>query len=120
VYLQKGDKDLSLKRNNNVHLNRAISQCTLETFRRVTLGVASKSIKSDKLIESHVAHEITVKDNFLEWLKDDVFPCEYVRTSIEVKRMHSKCHPCSRVGRVAAADDNQFHVMFMRGTQEEK
>jgi hypothetical protein len=50
-------------RNNTVRLNRAISQCTLETFRRVTLGIASKSLKSDKLIESHVAHEIRIKDN---------------------------------------------------------
>jgi hypothetical protein len=50
-------------RNNTVRLNRAISQCKLKTFQCVTLGIASKSIKSDKLIESHVAHEIRVKDN---------------------------------------------------------
>jgi hypothetical protein len=63
LYLQKSDNDLSLMINNNVRLNRVISQCTLETVRRVTLGIASKSLKFDKLIESHVAHEIRVKDN---------------------------------------------------------
>jgi hypothetical protein len=61
VYLQKGDKDLSLKRNNSVRLIGAILQCTLDTFQRVTLGIAGKSLKSDKLIESHVAHDIRVK-----------------------------------------------------------
>jgi hypothetical protein len=59
----KGDKDLYLMRHNNVGLNLAILQCRLETFRRVNLGIASKSIKSDKLIESHVAHEIRLNDN---------------------------------------------------------
>jgi hypothetical protein len=50
-------------RNNTVRLNQAIYQCTFETFRCVTLGIASKSIKSDKLIESRVAHDIRIKDN---------------------------------------------------------
>jgi hypothetical protein len=52
-------------RNNMVRLNRAILQCTLETFQCIILGIASKSLKSDKLIESHVAHEIRVKYNLV-------------------------------------------------------
>jgi hypothetical protein len=61
-----------------------------------------------------------VSEFFLEWLRDIIYPCAYVHPSCEVKRMHPHGHLGSKAGRVAAADDNQFHVLFVRGTQEDK
>jgi hypothetical protein len=61
-----------------------------------------------------------VSDYFLQWLLEVECPCGCVRTSIEVKRVNPNCHPLSEVGCVAAADNDQYFVLFMRVTQEEK
>jgi hypothetical protein len=52
---------------------------------------------------------------FLEWIKDIVCTCAYVRASNELKQIYPHRRPLSKVGRVDAADDNKFHVLFMRG-----
>jgi hypothetical protein len=59
----------------------------------------------------------SVYDYFLQWIQEVVCPCEYARTSIEVKMMHPKCHYLSKVGDVAAAGNNQYVVLFAIGVQ---